>query len=221
MDGLPPEILSNILDVLQGNGFEPLSPYSSISRVWQTIVERRTFRNVTVGIYPRAIDKMHATIVTGNVSRAHLVRTINVDLGQSPLDSKARPDGPRRINTAWWTAAMARLFTALAKIVALMPDSTNVRLIFSARVRSSTVADWGPILRDAPTSIPELRRVVSVAWRHAIPHVSEADFLALTDKLPDLEKCDIDTRDDYDWGRRRRMERRKGAVSLLSTWISD
>ncbi|KAJ4378714.1 hypothetical protein N0V86_005585 [Didymella sp. IMI 355093] len=215
MDGLPPEILSNILDVLQGNGFERLSPYSSISRVWQTTVEKRTFRNVTVGIDPRAIDKLHATIVTGNVSRAHLVRTINVDLGQSPLDSEARPDGPRRIDTAWWTAAMARLFTALAKIVALMSDSTNVRLIFFAHVRTPTVADWGPILRDTPTSIPELRRVVSVAWRHPIPFVSEADFLALTDKLPDLEECDIDTRDDYDWGRRRRMKCRKELATAL------
>jgi len=46
MDGLPPEILSNILDVLENNGRERLSSYSSISRAWQTTVEKRTFREI-------------------------------------------------------------------------------------------------------------------------------------------------------------------------------
>lgn len=93
MDGLPPELLSTILDVLQGNDFERLSPYSNIPRAWQTTVEKRTFRAIQVKIDPDDIEKLHSVIVSGRVSRAHLVRTINVDLKQTPLDTNALTPG--------------------------------------------------------------------------------------------------------------------------------
>lgn len=223
MDGLPPEILSSILDVLEDNGFERLSPYSSISRTWQTTVEKRTFRNISVNINPHAIEKMHSVVVTGHVSRAHLVRTINVNLNVTPLDNNAlTPGGSGQIDTAWWTAAMARMFTTIAKIVELVPNPTNLQLIFLTRARTSTVADWGLILRDAPTSIPELRRIVNVKWQHPIIWVSVAEFLALTEKLPDLEECSLDALDDFDWRRRRRMECREGLTYLpLTSTLAD
>jgi len=56
---------------------------------------------------------------------------------------------------------MARLLTAIAKVVALVPDSTDLQLMLFAHARTSTVADWGPFLRDPPTIVPELRRLCS------------------------------------------------------------
>lgn len=222
MERLPPELLANILDILQGNGFERLSPYSSVSRAWQATVEKRTFREIWVNIDPNDIEKLHSVIVSGHVCRAHLVRTINVNLNESPLDTNAlTPGGSQRIDTAWWTAAMARLFTAIAMIVALVPESTNLQLVISAHPRTSTKADWGPILRNAPTLIPELQRIVKIRLKHPIPWVSVADVLAVTEKLPDLEECEMDTHDDFDWGRRRRMEYREGAAYLPSILNSD
>ncbi|KAJ4340919.1 hypothetical protein N0V87_002273 [Didymella glomerata] len=64
MEGLPPELLANILDILQGNGFERLSPYSSVSRAWQATVEKRTFREIWVNIDPNDIEKLHSVIVS-------------------------------------------------------------------------------------------------------------------------------------------------------------
>lgn len=102
MDGLPPELYSTILDVLLGNDFERLSLYSSISRAWQTTVEKRTFREFWVNIDPNDIEKLHSVDVSGHVSRAHLLRTINVDLKQTPLDTNAlTPECSQRIDTTW------------------------------------------------------------------------------------------------------------------------
>lgn len=105
--------------------------------------------------------------------------------------------------------------------MALAPNSTSLKLVISTRPRTSKRADWGLLLRNSPTIIPELRRIVKSQLKYPILWASVAEILEVTEKLSDLEECEIDTHDGFAWGRRRNVEYREGAAYLPSTLNGD
>ena len=211
MDSLPPEILSNIIDHLYGDGINvQLGCYASVSLAWQAAIEQRTFLDLPVTLNPQDLEQLRGILTANNARRARLVRSLNVDLGKSPLDKESRPEGPRRIEPKWWIAAISRLFTVIADVLKKVDSAPPLCLSFCAYTHNSQVADWDSILRDAPTSIPSLHHVTKVIWRDPIPHVSEADLFLVTDKLPNLKFLEVDFWDDFSSGRRQRMKRRGG-----------
>lgn len=211
MDLLPPELLSNIVGFLGEFGTQKrLGPYASISLAWQTAIEQRTFNNIRIDVDVDTLAHLRYLLTADNGRRTYFLRTLDVDLGESPLDEQVVKGIPSRIDPAWWIAATHHLFSVLAQITTYVETPPPLCLNFLAYTRTSQVAHWKRILCHAATSIPTLRQVTKITWKHPIFFVSETDLFGLIRHLPNLAECNIDTWDRFSWGGRERTKRREG-----------
>lgn len=227
MDTLPPEILANIIDRLEGEVFKKEhSSYACISLAWQAAVERRTFRTIPVKLDTESLDYMCKVLLANNARRVHYIRKLKISPGPFPNDRDTLLKGPLRIDAAVWRALMARLFIAVGNVMGYVQNPQALCLKFGWSQYTSVI-DWESEARDAPTSVPELRYVDTMVMPYPIDHVAEADLFALTDMLPSLTACTLAIRDEYDWGRRLRMERRKGTnlrtrfFRVMTDWLQN
>jgi hypothetical protein len=218
MNSLPFEILSRIVYFLKGPyGIDKLSPYACISISWQAAIERCMFRTTRVKLLSKSLDQVRTVLLTNDARRVQYVRTLSVDLGNSPVDDDpaAQQNGVISIDEEWWTAAIARLFMTVKDILRQVERPPTLHLSFRSHT-GQTIETRESLSCDMPAKIPRLECITSMSMEYPTPHIAEADIIALTDNLPSLKDCVIGLWDAFEWGRRFRIKHRKGTSGQTS-----
>jgi hypothetical protein len=206
MDSLPLEIVSEIVEILSYDSPGHLRFYATISKPWQSAVERRTFRSLKFNM--TEIETFHQMFDSYRIYRAQFLLELTIILGNI---SKARD--MRRDETEEGSKAASLLINALADISTRAMNAPRLVLTFTdcAVYNGSGYSDI--ILSTLDPFLENIRSLdtaaVSDGWKSRAP-------LNIACKLRGVESFELLLHDDFKFGRRKRMLLREGPSSLHS-----
>jgi hypothetical protein len=131
MNNLPPEILAQIINIVERDGH--LAQYATISRAWKGSIERLTFQRIH--ITTDELEDFAVLFEGSNISRqaclAHLLVDFILPLPPNADGCCAVTSPPdREADSAAFSAAVFKLFTIIAEITARAIEKRTFSLCF-------------------------------------------------------------------------------------------
>lgn len=207
MDNLPPEILSEIVQCIvdsnlterrtHGTRSAPLSAYVTISRAWQSAIERLTFRSLKI----RSCDFEAFESIFRSGNAGSICTELNVNFDSEPADG----DTSQSV-TDTFSQEVATLFNILASTA-----QNTLSLKFFAD------ANPGPVFGlSMPHSTPTLPQVTAFEFAPWL-RMAQAKYsvvLSTLAKLPNVQQARIGFWEHLKDGARERRLKRQGEKSL-------
>jgi hypothetical protein len=242
MDSIPFEIRDSIVGHIAGPYEDELAPYATLNREWQSSVEQRTFRDLS--IQTTDLDAFAAMYQGQNIARIKYLAVLRVTFilpspsapGCCPVERKPN----RKDDSAAFSGAVAKLFRTLANLETQVSERQPLSMTFMTAYRMSKFEQlynaYAPCY-DAKHSWKEIERAeASFGYFHLLEADSLQSLRGLTSlefmpsedlqdldnswipklvqKLPDLQRLALGTLDKYSFGRKKRQSIRKGIVYI-------
>ena len=201
MNNLPPEILSEIVEVLANDSPCQLSAYACISRAWQGAIEQQLFRILKLHI--TELDKIQVIFKSANICRARFLVRLEVNFGRQSSDDAYFSD-----DTAEFSESIAHLFAILAD----MGNQANILPLLTLRFWADDYENRGSFNLILPNSLPPLHQVGRFIFVRTgnLYALRQSAIFEILKKLPKVYKAELSYFDDFQWGRRKRKAQREG-----------